>query len=66
MASLDNKVVLITGASSGIGEGTARVLAAAGARGVRGARPVEKLQGIAKEIEAEGGHGRPGAGRDAA
>ncbi len=58
MASLDNKVVLITGASSGIGEGTARVLAAAGARVVLGARRVEKLQGIAGEIEAAGGQVR--------
>ena len=58
MASLDNKVVLITGASSGIGEGSARVLAAAGARVVLGARRVEKLQGIANEIEAAGGQVR--------
>ena len=58
MASLDNKVVLITGASSGIGEGTARVLAAAGARVVLGARRVGKLQAIAGEIEAAGGQVR--------
>ncbi len=58
MASLDNRVVLITGASSGIGEGTARVLAASGARVVLGARRVEKLRAIAHEIEAAGGQVR--------
>ncbi len=43
MAGLNNKVVLITGASSGIGEGTARQLAANGARVVLGARRTERL-----------------------
>jgi NADP-dependent 3-hydroxy acid dehydrogenase YdfG len=38
MRTLDDNVVLITGASSGIGEATARVLAAVGARVVLGAR----------------------------
>ncbi|WP_428484598.1 SDR family oxidoreductase [Rhodopila sp.] len=58
MASLDKKVVLITGASSGIGEGTARVLAAAGARVVLGARRIDKLKAIAREIEAAAGQVR--------
>ncbi len=58
MPGLDNKVVLITGASSGIGAGTARVLAAAGARVVLGARRTDKLQAIAGEIEAAGGQVR--------
>jgi NADP-dependent 3-hydroxy acid dehydrogenase YdfG len=58
MASLDNKVVLITGASSGIGEGTARVLAAAGARVVLGARRTDRLQKIAGEIRTQGGQVR--------
>jgi NADP-dependent 3-hydroxy acid dehydrogenase YdfG len=52
------KVVLITGASSGIGEATARVLAAAGARIVLGARRTGRLARIAAEIEAAGGHVR--------
>jgi len=58
MASLQNKVVLITGASSGIGEGTARVLAAAGARVVLGARRTDRLKALAEEIKAAGGQVR--------
>ena len=54
MSQLD-KTVLITGASSGIGEGTARVLAAAGASVVLGARRTDRLAHIAGEIEAAGG-----------
>ncbi len=57
MASLD-KVVLITGASSGIGAGTARVLAAAGARVVLGARRTDRLRTLADEIIAAGGEVR--------
>ena len=49
------KIVLITGASSGIGEGTARVLAAGGYRVVLGARRTDRLEAIAKEIEQDGG-----------
>ena len=52
---LNNKVVLITGASSGIGEGTARQLAANGARVVLGARRTERLEAIAADIEKAGG-----------
>lgn len=55
MSNVENKVVLITGASSGIGEATARVLAAHGARVVLGARRTEKLTSIAKDIESQGG-----------
>ena len=55
MPGLNNKVVLITGASSGIGEGTARQLAANGARVVLGARRIDKLKEIAADIEKAGG-----------
>ncbi|PZP25815.1 SDR family oxidoreductase [Pseudomonas kuykendallii] len=55
MHSHQEKVVLITGASSGIGEATARLLASQGARVVLGARRTERLQVIADEIRAAGG-----------
>jgi NADP-dependent 3-hydroxy acid dehydrogenase YdfG len=53
--SLNGKVVLISGASSGIGEATARVLAANGAKVVLGARRTDRLAKLATEIEAAGG-----------
>ncbi len=55
MHSHQEKVVLITGASSGIGEATARLLASQGARVVLGARRTQRLQVIADEIRAAGG-----------
>ncbi len=54
MSKVD-KTVLITGASSGIGEATARVLAAAGASVVLGARRTDRLARIADEIQTAGG-----------
>ena len=50
MKNIENKVVIITGASSGIGEETARVLAANGAKVVLSARRVERLQKLAEEL----------------
>jgi NADP-dependent 3-hydroxy acid dehydrogenase YdfG len=55
MAALDGTVVLVTGASSGIGEATARALAAAGAQVAVAARRLERLQRLVAEIEIEGG-----------
>ncbi|ATY12454.1 NAD(P)-dependent oxidoreductase [Amycolatopsis sp. AA4] len=55
MSVLASKVVAITGASSGIGEATARLLAARGAAVVLGARREDRLAAVAKEIRAEGG-----------
>lgn len=55
MNNIDNKVVVITGASSGLGEATARYLAARGAAVVLGARRTDKLEQIAGEIRAAGG-----------
>lgn len=55
MNGIRNKVVAITGASSGIGEATARHLAAQGARLLIGARRIERLQALATELQAQGG-----------
>lgn len=50
-----NKVIVITGASSGIGEGMARELGNAGAKVLLGARRVERIEAIAAEIRSAGG-----------
>ena len=55
MSNIANKVVLITGASSGIGESTARHLAAKGAHVVLGARRTDRLETISAEIRCAGG-----------
>lgn len=50
-----NKVILITGASSGIGEGIARELGATGAKVLLGARRLARIKAIAAEICSAGG-----------
>lgn len=53
--NLDDQVVVVTGASKGIGAGISKELARAGARVVLCARDVEQLNALRKEIESEGG-----------
>lgn len=55
MGLLNNKVVIITGASSGIGEKTAEVLAGEGAKVVLVARGKNKLEAAAQKIVENGG-----------
>jgi NADP-dependent 3-hydroxy acid dehydrogenase YdfG len=55
MSSIKGKVVVITGASSGIGEATARLLGADGAAVVLGGRRTERLDEIARDIREHGG-----------
>jgi NADP-dependent 3-hydroxy acid dehydrogenase YdfG len=53
MMGLDGKVVLITGASSGIGEVTARRLVEAGGRVVLGARRADRLETLRDELGSD-------------
>jgi NAD(P)-dependent dehydrogenase (short-subunit alcohol dehydrogenase family) len=55
MVTLEGRIALIAGASSGIGAGFARLLASAGARVVLGARRLDRTAELAREIEAGGG-----------
>ena len=52
---INDKVVIITGASSGIGAATAKLLAGKGAKVVLGARREDQLKQIVDEIESDGG-----------
>jgi NADP-dependent 3-hydroxy acid dehydrogenase YdfG len=55
MAKLDGKVVVITGASSGIGEATAEALAGEGATIVVAARREERLSDLVEKLNGDGG-----------
>ena len=53
--NIQGKVVVITGASSGLGEAAARLLSAQGATVVLGARRVDRLRSLADELTGSGG-----------
>lgn len=52
--TIQDKVIVITGASSGLGEATARMLAQHGAHLVLGARRLERLEALASDLRATG------------
>ncbi len=58
MSDIKGKVIAITGASSGIGEAAARLLAERGAKVVVGARRTERLAKLVADIKAKGGDAR--------
>src|SRR3974390_1560942 len=54
-SELSGRVVAVTGASSGIGEGTALARAGGGGAGAPAGRPAERIEELAGRIEADGG-----------
>jgi NADP-dependent 3-hydroxy acid dehydrogenase YdfG len=54
-SNIEGKVVVITGASSGLGEATARLLSEQGATVVLGARRVDRIEALAEELCDKGG-----------
>lgn len=58
MPHIEGKVVAVTGASSGIGEATARLLAARGAHVLMGARRTDRLEALTAAISGAGGVAR--------
>ena len=55
MTNIAGKIVVITGASSGLGEATARLLSAQGATFVLGARRSDRIQSLAHQLKDKGG-----------
>src|SRR6266853_5358389 len=55
MPNITDKVVVITGASIGVGEATARLLAGNGAKVVLGARRKDRIDALVKDITTKGG-----------
>ena len=55
MGRLDGKIVVVTGANSGVGEAACKLFAKEGAKVVLAARRVDKLENVKNEIEKEGG-----------
>ena len=53
--NIEGKIVVITGASSGLGEATARHLSALGATVVLGARRLERIEALAQELAGQDG-----------
>lgn len=62
MGKLDGKVVIVTGASAGIGEAASRRLAGEGATVVMAARRADRLEALTQEIESAGGRALAVAG----
>jgi NAD(P)-dependent dehydrogenase (short-subunit alcohol dehydrogenase family) len=62
MGKLDGQIVIVTGASAGIGEAAARRLAGEGATVVIAARRADKLNGLKQEIDSAGGRSLAVAG----
>ena len=60
----NNKVAIVTGASSGIGYATSLALSRAGVRVVAGARRIDRLQELEKQIIKNGDDGRGGVGEE--
>ena len=56
MSNTTAKVVVITGASSGVGEATARLLAEEGAKVVLGARRKDRIDALVSDITGKGGN----------
>ena len=54
-SNIENKVVVVTGASSGLGASTARLLARHGATVVLGARQKDRIDQVVEEISVSGG-----------